>query len=198
MADRMATRIQLDPVRTNLAHREGAEAAHMPASLSILAQSLPWREFVFAEGDRVATLIATLGVKLCFFGKPGFLRGYQGTRRKSLRTHKVLGTLVMVRDDDDSDGHADDDKDSDDDKGSGNDGVGNAIDGGGGNNSVGDDDGGSDGRNANSDNDDCDDGDDGGGGVIIMMMATLNEISTVCQAFAFNQPIAVLPTWMMG
>lgn len=185
MADRMATRIQLDPVRTNMAHREGAEAAHMPASLSILAQSLPWREFVFAEGDRVATLIATLGVKLCFFGKPGFLRGYQGTRRKSLRTHKVLGTLVMVRDDDDSDGHADDDK------GSGNDGVGNAIDGGGGNNSVGDDDGG-------SDHDDCDDGDDGGGGVIIMTMATLNEISTVCQAFAFNQPIAVLPTWMMG
>lgn len=74
MADRMATRIQLDPVRTNLAHREGAEAAHMPTSLSILAQSLPWREFVFAEGDRVATLIATLGVKLCFFGKPGFFK----------------------------------------------------------------------------------------------------------------------------
>lgn len=72
MDDRMATRTERDPVRTNLAHREGAEAAHEPASLSILAQSLLWGELVFAEGDWVATVIAALGVKLCFLENPGF------------------------------------------------------------------------------------------------------------------------------
>lgn len=71
MDDRMATRTERDPVRTNLAHREGAEAAHT-ASLSILAQSLLWGELVFAEGDWVATVIAALGVKLCLLENLGF------------------------------------------------------------------------------------------------------------------------------
>lgn len=35
-------------------------------------------------------------------------------------------------------------------------------------------------------------------GVIIVVMATLNKIPTVCQAFALNEPIVVLPSWMMG
>lgn len=39
---RMTMRIQQDLVRTNLAHGEGAETAHMPTHLAILAQSLPW------------------------------------------------------------------------------------------------------------------------------------------------------------
>lgn len=67
MADRMATRIRQDPVRTKLAHREGAEAAPRARQLINLGTKPALeRELVLAKGDRVATLTATLGVKLCF------------------------------------------------------------------------------------------------------------------------------------
>lgn len=69
---RMTTRIQQDPVRTNLAQQEGIEATHMLASLSVLAQTPPWRELAFAEGGCVANLIVTLEVKLSFSRNLGF------------------------------------------------------------------------------------------------------------------------------
>jgi hypothetical protein len=67
MADRMATRISQDPVRTKLAHREGGRGCPRACQLINLGTKPALeRELVFAERDWVATLTATLGVKLCF------------------------------------------------------------------------------------------------------------------------------------